>query len=669
LTSKEKNTSKKTLRSLDIHISKDAKELEASSTNIKNLLLWSSGAISSGVVYQGLMSIAFIVLSVFLGMQQGQTYFWSFVTLTIALVISNILTMIIGPFIGSLSDIIGKRKILVIILTSISLVIFACITSFMNFWFTIVLFTIGNLFFQLGNIVYNSQVLFISKTRDRGTAFGFNGIFSNFGSILAFIVSIILFYTFGEFTDLTDLQNMTISADQIEFGGLKWMFLICAGIMFLSLLPYSFTKEKQKSTDISNKITTKEILKRTSSDLKTSIKDTIKDRNLMLFLFGWTFVSIGTTIITIYYYEIARRIAECTHNQAILALVVVAFAAIISSYITGIFVDEIGPKIAFIFNSFFIIFGVIISIGSNYTRLVTNIIQANDGHFVSVTTILHFNWWLIYFGAFFLGLSIGGFWVVGKQFLIELAPPKKIGQYFSFMGVFTQFGTLIAPLLFYLSISFMNDIFSEENSYRISLFIILGLFIVSIVIFAFIKDVHPRYIAGERTPYSPTSRKIKRKSQKMNFIVKQLYRLQYIYLKFRAVLGIIQASSYFMWLIIIVSDVEIPWWTFIVVLFIGGPLLILFTFSIEMFGDSWHVDKWTDFKIRASELFYEQTVYNMLKNAKTFKMAEKEKIEKTKKHHEILGLDDIGIELEILLELRARKDKEKKMKEKAKNQL
>ncbi|MEA2071458.1 MAG: MFS transporter, partial [Asgard group archaeon] len=139
---------------LEIKISKEVKEIEAQETDYKNVFLWAINGLSSGLLYQGLLGIGFVSLVVFLGIQTGYSYFWSFVFLATALGISNILTLFLGLFVGSISDVYGKRKFLVIIFTGISIVFFTFIASWMNFYFTIVLFIIGNTLFQTSRIVY-----------------------------------------------------------------------------------------------------------------------------------------------------------------------------------------------------------------------------------------------------------------------------------------------------------------------------------------------------------------------------------------------------------------------------------------------------------------------------------------------------------------------------------
>ena len=642
-------------QTVEIPISEEALKIEAQSTVLKNVLKWAVGGLSSGLLYQGLLSIGFVSLVVFLGFQEGFTYFWSFVFLALSLGISNLITLILGLFVGTLSDIFGKRKLLVLIFTSISIVLFATIASWMNFYFTIILFILGNSLFQVSRIVLNSQILFISDSKNRGLVNGLNGVFHFGGAIFGIIVTLILLSIFGEFTSLADIQNGLIAAQDIQFGGIRWIFPICAFIMLLSLIPYFFLKEKEKYTDKikddDGKIPHRNITSRTFSEIKKGFKDFTKNRNLIIFLLGWFFVSCGITIATVFLYEFIKRLIQKDEWIILLILGTIALAAIISSYFSGSFIDEIGPKIASAFNITTMIIGILVTAISGYSTYEKIVVGTQ------ATTIVHqISWWLIFFGAFFIGFSLGGFWVIGKQFLIELSPPKKIGQSFGFMNVINQMGAVFGTLIFYGLISIINNYYEEADSYRISLFIILGLFMLSIFCFVFIKDLHPRYIAGEREPFAEKSIKLRRESEKINFFAKILYRLQYIFGKFNVVLGIIKAISWFVILLELVFDISVPFWGYIVAAVIGIPSITLFVYFIELFDDAWQAEMWTQFDMMEAEIFYDQTNWNQLRNVIAMRMSEEEKTIKSEQLHKTLNLDSELIEYETLLEIKKIKE-------------
>lgn len=639
-----------------IPISQESLDYEAQSTNYRNIIKWAINGVSSGLLYQGLLSIGFVSILIFLGTQEGFTYFWSFVFLALSLAISNILTLISGLFIGTLSDIFGKRKQLVLILTSISTLLFALIASWLNFYFTIVLFIIGNTIFQISRIIFDSQILFIAETESRGTVNGISGIFHFAGSGIVILVTLILLFTCGEFTSLNDIQNGLVSAEQIQFAGIRWIFPICAIIMLISLLPYFFMTEKSQKTDKikdeNGRFKKKMIIKKTFSEIKDGFQKFVNNKNSLLFLFGWFFVSCGITIIIVFFYELIQRLIQKDNWIILLIIGVLALAAMLSSYITGSFIDEIGPKIYFIFNITNAFIGLILTAITGYSQVVSEEIGPP-----LVVVVFQINWWVIFIGAIFLGFALGGFWVIGKQFLMELAPPKKIGQAFGYMNAVTQLGAVFGTFVFYGIISFINNYIKEGNSYRISLFIILGLFLVSVLFFIFITNTHPRYVVGERAPYKPSEIRLKRKSKKINVFVRILYRLQYIYSKFQALIAIVQATSYFILLFSVVLDLVFPWYFYLIIAGTGIPFLISFVYFLERIGGAWHAEKRTEFKMLKSQLFLLKSKYIMIKNVMSVRMNSKEKEKRIEQTHPSLELDAKLFEYEILKEIKKMREK------------
>ncbi len=153
----------------------------------------------------------------------------------------------------------------------------------------------------------------------------------------------------------------------------------------------------------------------------------------------------------------------------------------------------------------------------------------------------------------------------------------------------------------------------------------------------------------------------------MNFFVKQLYRLEYAQKKFRVVLGIIQALSYFFLMLSTLSNLTIPLWSILLALVVGIPLLIAFTYIIELMGSAWQEDKWTDFHIRTSNMYYDKLQLNYLLDVRSYRMGETDRIKQLETAHDKLSLDDISIELEVLYEVKKLKEKNKSKEKKTKS--
>jgi MFS family permease len=229
------------------------------------------------------------------------------------------------------------------------------------------------------------------------------------------------------------------------------------------------------------------------------------------------------------------------------------------------------------------------------------------------------------------------------------------------MNVINQLGAVFGTVIFYGIIAYTNNLISDINSYRIGLFTILGLLIISIIFFSLVRDVHVRYIIGERSPYKKVKYKIKRKSKKLNFFVRVLFRLQYINDKFNVLLAAIRGCGYFVMLAEFAFGIsEFPWFVFVIAVAIILPALIVFVYVLELLGDVWHAERWAQFHISESRIVEDRIRWNALKNAISYRMDNENRIKKMDKLHKRLGLTQqrIRIEYEILQKLKEmREDK------------
>ena len=85
------------------------------------------------------------------------------------------------------------------------------------------------------------------------------------------------------------------------------------------------------------------------------------------------------------------------------------------------------------------------------------------------------------------GFGIAAFWVAGRKLLLILAPPAQVGEYFGFLNLTKKFavlGIILFPLIKF--IAFQNFHYSEATSYRIALagqlpLLILGIFFLFLI--------------------------------------------------------------------------------------------------------------------------------------------------------------------------------------------
>jgi MFS-type transporter involved in bile tolerance (Atg22 family) len=108
--------------------------------------------------------------------------------------------------------------------------------------------------------------------------------------------------------------------------------------------------------------------------------------------------------------------------------------------------------------------------------------------------------WIIWFGAIFIGIGFGGIWIVGRQFIMVLAPPSRLAQYGGFQKIAGRVSAIVSPLMF-AGVIFLTDHYPTPTPMRIALASLLILFSIGILFTLLIKDPFKRYLQGERAPY------------------------------------------------------------------------------------------------------------------------------------------------------------------------
>lgn len=88
---------------------------------------------------------------------------------------------------------------------------------------------------------------------------------------------------------------------------------------------------------------------------------------------------------------------------------------------------------------------------------------------------------LFYFIAILTGLVIGGSQAIARSWLSKLIPPEKQFEFFGFNGFASKIGATIGPLTF-------GAISSFTGNQRIAMLALLPFFIISLIIFARIKE-------------------------------------------------------------------------------------------------------------------------------------------------------------------------------------
>ncbi len=476
---------------------------EATKTGWGNAFLWYSYDAADTYFSQLVISLAYTPFALLIGIAyMGWSYQTSFVITSIFMAASNLLIAVLGPVLGSFSDNIGKRKSEVIIAASVMIATTALITAWVNFWWASILFLIANFCYQAGRMFYDAQIPFIAETKKRSLLQAVGGSLAFFGSVFGVLTTMILGMVLGTWTHIDTAiwdADPGVYYGQVDViiaelnGIIKWLFLIGAIVILLMSIPYFFHKEVENPSDR----TLKENLRESLKTFRTTGKDILKDKNSILFFLAWFFITDAANTAILYMAVIIQGAVGYTPEVTNYVIFAGIGGSLIFAILTGIFMNKYGPKLSFIINgvSWAIAIIIVFFAGWQYkTELVWN------GW--SFDTIIHeLPKWLMFIGAFFIGIGFGGIWIIGRQFIMILAPPQRLAQYGGFQKIAGRVSAIVSPLIFAGLIYAFTGQFGVHHAYRFALAGLLVFFIIGVILLVFIKDPHKRYLAGERAPY------------------------------------------------------------------------------------------------------------------------------------------------------------------------
>ncbi len=475
-------------------------ELESKRSSRKNAWLWYSYDMADTFFSQSVISLAFTPFVLLMGVSMGWEYPTVFIVMSIFMAASNLLIAIFGPILGAISDKAGKRKSAVLISAGIMITATGLITVWVNFWWTCFLFVIANFCYQAGRMFYDAQIPFIAETEKRGFMQAIGGALAAFGSVIAIVVSMVVALPglFGPHTEVNtgiwevsstelgpivvQIINGNIWMGPIDYGGLRYLFVISSAIIILISIPYLFHKEVENPPK--EVISPSDYVKSSLFSFKTSLKNIFSDKNSWLFFLAWFFITDAANTTILYMVPVVSTVGgDALAGMTNFVILGGIIFSIIFGIIVGRLMNRLGPKNLFL------------GVGGSW--FIALIIFILSGLQIGIMTISSH---LIWLGAIFIGIGFGGIWIVGRQFIMVLAPPSKLAQYGGFQKIAGRVSAIVSPLLFGLMI-YVSKSLGLANAMRVALGSLLVLFSAGIICTFFIVDPHKRYMKGERAPY------------------------------------------------------------------------------------------------------------------------------------------------------------------------
>ncbi len=220
-------------------------------------------------------------------------------------------------------------------------------------------------------------------------------------------------------------------------------------------------------------------------------KEIAKYRSMKLFIIGWLiFVDAANTVIAFMGQMVTVGLEFGESQYALIVLGIGIITAVLLTYPVGLFADKYGPRKTLFLITFLWLLSMTLAFFTNITDH-----SAKELGLAGPTAP-----WLVYVFPIIVGPALGGTWVVQRQYLTELSPPKKVGNYFGFANIFGRISAAFGPIIFTKMIDFfwLELGYSINVSTRLGIFVLGTLLIIGFVILLFVKDPHEYYLKGAK---------------------------------------------------------------------------------------------------------------------------------------------------------------------------
>lgn len=321
------------------------------------------------------------------------------------------------PVLGAISDVKGKRKPFLMVLTlgSIFATILIGMTSNnvidvnMKVLLALAFFVVANFCYEGALTFYNALLPEVSTKDNIGKVSGWGVSLGYVGAI----VGLLLVKPFVE----GNLFGMKIpfTGD----GGREKAFIPTAFFFLLFSLPIFFwVKEKTTESLEEKKLKIKEAFKRVWGGLS----NTQKYPGVLRFLIANFFVSDAIATVIIFMAVYAQLVMGFPDSVKIWFFILSTTSAVIGSFLCGYVTDFIGPKKTL----FFVIIGWILSL---------SVVM-----FTADKTIF----WIL---GSLVGIFLGSTWTASRPLLTSLAPKEVLGQFFGLYSLSGKAAAILGPVL------------------------------------------------------------------------------------------------------------------------------------------------------------------------------------------------------------------------------
>ena len=320
--------------------------------------------------------------------------------------ISMGLMFLTAPLLGAISDQAGRRMpyLLSTTLLCVALTLFIGQGSLIA---SLLLFVVANYFYQAGLIFYDALLPVVSTPETRGRIGGIGVGVGYLGSFLGV----------G-----TGLLILSWNPD-----GRPLIFQMTAVLFLLFALPcFLFVREPRR---LDAKPIGTATLRAAVGELAHTLRRVRQYPGLGRFLIGRIFYAdAANTLIAFMGIYVSTEIGFDEFQTQVLLLAGIA-AGVVGGLCWGPVVDRLGPKrtLDVVLLLWLVVFGLVSAIGA-----------------------LDLPGWLFWIAGPLAGIALGGTWTADRPLMLQLSPPRYLGQFYGLYAMVGRFSAIVGPVLWSL---------------------------------------------------------------------------------------------------------------------------------------------------------------------------------------------------------------------------
>ncbi|MHA1199453.1 MAG: MFS transporter [Candidatus Heimdallarchaeaceae archaeon] len=460
-------------------------ELETK-TSFKNVFAWSLYDLANTVYSMVIVSLIINQYILIIGqLELGLTYASSEILYDTVVLVMQIIIAIGMPIIGALSDVVGRRKPFVLVLTGIILISASLLGIWHSMWLVLLLYVIANMAYQWSLGFYDAMLPFIAAPKDAGKVGGFGVAFGYLGTIFGLGAMLVLQGFWGSPRSLaiteTELGNQILNGPQVAYGYLNnWAtFAIAMSIFLVFTIPFFFVKERKRSEKAPP---ARQAIKQSFKQLKETFKDIRGHKEMFKFIIGYFLVVEVANVVIIKMILIVTDGMGMDYTFANYFIIIATVSAVLFTYPVGMFADKKGAKATFI---------LVCSLW--FVALAISVIATLAWSPIEVPTMLGgsggwtFPFVMVLIMGVLAGPALGGTWVAQRYMVLELAPREKFGEYFGFSKLSGKVSSAIGPMIWGAIIALTTVGLAYNEVYALAVGVVGAIMAVGLVIILFVK--------------------------------------------------------------------------------------------------------------------------------------------------------------------------------------